>query len=356
MKKKLKQFLLFLTKFDELVYKSGLFKYKFFCIFYYKFFSNSFNNEMKYFGYGQYIYYKNLKLKSNKAYLRRNIHRIEKGLITKPIKNIFGKKYIIETLTNYESILKSSKFIDSEIKWFRDVILKFFETVTHDKIICKAYDIFLNCEKMFAEKIANTKFNNETDCFAPFEVNKLKKSNTILIENFKLLCKERHSLRDFSEAVVEDEKINKIIDIAYEAPSACNRQSFRYIVIKNKEKISTVACSAGGANSFYKKITCLIAVIGDFSSYSHPKDRHLVYIDSALSTMQLLLAAQTVNVESCIINWPDSNVAEKKFFHSINLKQFERPIMLIALGYAKEKIHIPYSDKKESKSTTQFIY
>ena len=30
--------------------------------------------------------------------------------------------------------------------------------------------------------------------------------------------------------------------------------------------------------------------------------------------------------------------------------------MLIALGYAKEKIHIPYSDKKESKSTTQFIY
>ena len=96
-------------------------------------------------------------------------------------------------------------------------------------------------------------------------------------------------------------------------------------------------------------------VVGDLSSYSHPRDRHLIYIDSALSAMQLILAAQTIKVESCIINWPDLNLPERKINKAINLKPFERPTMLIALGYPDKNIYIPFSDKKNSRSSTKII-
>ena len=53
----------------------------------------------------------------------------------------------------YASILNSSDKVDSELKWFRDVLLIFFETITHNKIIHKACNLFLNVNTFSKQKV-----------------------------------------------------------------------------------------------------------------------------------------------------------------------------------------------------------
>ena len=47
--------------------------------------------------------------------------------------------------------------------------------------------------------------------------------------------KKRRSIRVFEERPVEKEKIEKIIDAGIQAPSACNVQGWRFIVITDQK-------------------------------------------------------------------------------------------------------------------------
>ena len=48
---------------------------------------------------GRYLYLKRLNEKSENMFLlRRNVHRLEKGLLMRPRRSVFGLKYIEEAL------------------------------------------------------------------------------------------------------------------------------------------------------------------------------------------------------------------------------------------------------------------
>ena len=51
------------------------------------------------------------------------------------------------------------------------------------------------------------------------------------------LMKERYSVRIFDKKNVEDEKINMILEAARLAPTACNFQPQKILVIKSKESL-----------------------------------------------------------------------------------------------------------------------
>jgi hypothetical protein len=58
-------------------------------------------------------------------------------------------------------------------------------------------------------------------------------------------------------------------------------------------KASEVAATAMGTAGFSNNIPALIAVVGDLSAYPAERDRHVIYIDGGLATMQLMLAFET---------------------------------------------------------------
>jgi nitroreductase len=45
----------------------------------------------------------------------------------------------------------------------------------------------------------------------------------------------RRSVRAYKDSEVEDEKLGKVLDAARLAPSASNRQEWKFIVVKDKE-------------------------------------------------------------------------------------------------------------------------
>jgi nitroreductase len=69
-----------------------------------------------------------------------------------------------------------------------------------------------------------------------------------------------------------------------------------------------------------------------------------------------MLASEALGLASCPINWPDVEKLEKKMAKALKLEPYERPIMLIAVGYPLEDGGIPYSDKKTPKILIKEVY
>jgi len=80
--------------------------------------------------------------------------------------------------------------------------------------------------------------------------------------NLPDLVKQRRSVRDFSDKPVEREKIMMCLEAARLAPSACNSQPWKFIVVDDpqiKQKLCNAAFSGVYTiNSFCKKAPVIV--------------------------------------------------------------------------------------------------
>ena len=101
-----------------------------------------------------------------------------------------------------------------------------------------------------------------------------------------------------------------------------------------------------GTKGIHQNFQCIVVVLGDLSAYANERDRHLVYIDASLAAMQFMLALETLGLSTCPINWPDIEKRERALDALLELPDFIRPVMMIAIGYADGVAKVPYSQKK----------
>jgi nitroreductase len=306
---------------------------------YYSFFSSKFGREHQAVLAGKSAYQQSLKdIHETSTLLRRNIHRLEKGLIMRPRRDIFAENYIGETVRVYKHAVKSGGLNPEEKKWVSDVLMEYFNVVKDTTEIALAREIF-------------TKIRNKTSGevkYIPYPYEHLQKINIEFDELEKLFLKRR-SVRWYQEKAVPMVLIEKAVNIAKLAPSACNRQPYKFYISQTKEKAVEIAKCAGGTPGWVHSINCIIVIVGDLSAYPDERDRHLIYIDSSLAAMQLMLAFETLGLSTCSINWPDVESAEKKMEKLLKLNAYERPIMLLSVGYPEDKGGIPYSQKKDAE-------
>lgn len=281
--------------------------------------------------------------KESSSLLRRNIHRLEKGLIMRPRRSIFALDYIGETLKVFELARKIEGFNEKELMWADAVLCEYFLVVdSSDKRLKKH---ILHYESLGISAASNTVPYKSVD----------RAKHTVSYAELTQLVKARRSTRWYLDKAVPRELIQDAVYIASEAPSACNRQAFRFICIDDESAISKVAKLPGGTAGFLDNIPCLMAVIGDHSAYLEFRDRHAIYIDSSLASMQFMLACETLGLSTCAINWPELKQLDKRVTSVLNLPQYERVIMFIAVGYSLPEGGIPYSSKKESTQLLTFL-
>lgn len=296
---------------------------------------------------GKIRYYESLeKIEDSCVLLRRNIHRLEKGLIMQPRRDIFGKAFIGETVDAFVLAVKKDILKENEGNWFNDVLNKYFDVVASDPEIDE--------EKFKYNQICQENEILTQHKSIPYNYNDIKKTD-ISFEQLEVLFKQRRSVRWYKDKPVDSNLINKAVDIATQAPSACNRQPFKFYTVINKEKVQKVADCAMGTVGFSHNLQMIIAVVGDLSSYPAERDWHVIYIDGSLVTMQLMLALETLGLSTCAINWPDVENREQKLDKLLNLNKYERTIMLLAVGYADPQGGIPFSQKKNSLDLVKVI-
>lgn len=298
---------------------------------------------------GRKAYYESLhNIGESCALLRRNTHRLEKGLIMRPRRDIFAEGFILETVKCYQDAINSSVLANTEKKWATDVLDEYFRVVGSTEVIDKAKKIYSSTKKNILDlEEITTVFPNKFSNFTPYPFENLPSSN-IDFEELKKLYIGRRSVRWYQDKPVPLELVQKAANIASLAPSACNRQPYRFLFCNEKNKTLAIANCAMGTTGFSENLPSIIAIVGDLSAYPSERDRHVIYIDGSLAAMQLMLAFETLGLSTCPINWPDIDAREKQIRNIIELKDYERIIMLMAVGYADPVGGIPYSQKKEN--------
>ena len=149
----------------------------------------------------------------------------------------------------------------------------------------------------------------------------------------------RQSDRKYSKQPVEKEKLDRILDAGRMAPSACNAQPWKFIVVTDRELISKITEAASakltGMNSFVSQAQIIIVVVREKPNFSSKvggtiKNKDYSLIDIGIATENICLQAKAEGVGSCIIGWFDERMLRK----ILSVPRSKRIELIITLGYS----------------------
>ena len=159
--------------------------------------------------------------------------------------------------------------------------------------------------------------------------------------DFSELVKKRYSCRKYLPDTVNRELIEKCIEAARLAPSACNSQPWNFIVVDEKEKLKEVSDAAlsgiYGTPKLMANSPVLIIVTADKGSFfskvgNFVRDTMFYLIDIGIASEHLVLQAAELGLGTCYIGWFNEKEVKKKLGlgKSINIP------LIITMGYPDE--------------------
>lgn len=148
--------------------------------------------------------------------------------------------------------------------------------------------------------------------------------------DFEKLIKERYSVRNFKAEHLPDEVINKILEASHLAPTGCNYQPQRILVLNTDEAISKLRdctkCHFGAP-------TAMLICHNKEESWVRKYDGALSSpVDGAIVTTHMMLAAHNEGVGCCWVMHFDPAAMRKSF----NIPENIEPLALLVMGYPAE--------------------
>lgn len=306
---------------------------------YYQLASEAFRREGSAVGAGINAHREEALAPQQRYWLRRHIHMIEKGLTMKPRRSTFALGYIARTVSELiDADTFGVGFSKSELDWMWSVLREYF-LVTQDS----GSAVIGAARREFEAYMAQIETPLVSGPHAPF----ISDRQVVSIDALRALTKGRRSVRWFDGRPVARDLVENALEVAIEAPTACNRQPYRFEVFDDPEQVAAVASVPMGTRGYSAQIPGIIVVIGDLSAFFDERDRHVIYIDGSLASMSLILGLEAQGVGSCCINWPDLPEKEAEMRELLGLEPFERVVMLVAYGYPDPTGLVPFSAKAE---------
>lgn len=153
--------------------------------------------------------------------------------------------------------------------------------------------------------------------------------------DFWEVISRRHSVREYAEdRDVSQDLVDSILDAAIQAPSAGNRQSWHFIVVRNKRLKSALAQAAFG-QMFVAEAPVVIAVCAvpgrSRERYGNRGAELYTLQDTAAATEHILLAATALGLGSCWVGAFDESSAAK----ALELPDELRPVALVPIGHPR---------------------
>lgn len=173
---------------------------------------------------------------------------------------------------------------------------------------------------------------------------------------FYELVQNRQSCRNFDPMrSVEREKIEKVLEIARLAPSACNTQPYQITVCQGElgKKVSAETRNAV-LNRFTENVSSLLVISEQKYApitkiASKKKENDFRSIDIGILCAHIVLAAEELGLSSCILGW----------FHEPNVRELcgltEKVRLIVALGYASEGDPIRAKKRKSSEDLIRYL-
>ncbi len=174
--------------------------------------------------------------------------------------------------------------------------------------------------------------------------------------DFLELVSSRQSVRAFDpERPVEREKLDRIIEIARLAPSACNAQPWSFVLVDDPELKNKVADATSsrvlGMNHFTKQAPVHLLLVEEKVNISSGiggwvKKKDFAQMDLGIVAAHIVLAAQSEGLGSCRVGWFD----EDKVKVLLNIPASKRVWLSIVIGYGTQPL------RKKSRKPTEKIF
>ena len=169
--------------------------------------------------------------------------------------------------------------------------------------------------------------------------------------SFRTVIETRHSIRHFSNKEVPNDLLIEAICMAQKAPSACNRQPWRTIIVEDKIKIRDILSNQNGNRGFGHEINKLLIVLSDLQCYNKSREFFQVFIDGGIYSGILIEGLHFLGVGSIPLSAALTQNQENKIRTILGINQSEQFILLIGVGF--------YPDAEEcitTKSTRKKPY
>ncbi len=160
--------------------------------------------------------------------------------------------------------------------------------------------------------------------------------------DFLKLAQKRKSIRAYLDQKVEREKLINCVQAALLAPSACNSQPWKFIIVDQPEIREKVAQTANNPllpiNQFVQKTPVIVVIVcepGNLTSRlgGKIKKKQFQYIDLGIAAQHFCLQATSLGLGTCIIGWFD----EKKLKKILQIPDNKEVGLLITVGYPENE-------------------
>ena len=169
------------------------------------------------------------------------------------------------------------------------------------------------------------------------------------------LVKDRRSVRKYLPRPVEKENLEHCLEAARLAPSACNAQPWKFIVVDEPELRDRVAKETFDAvlsfNRFVPQAPVLIVLVTEKPNITSQigsvlKKREFNLIDVGIAAEHFCLQAADEGLGTCMIGWFN----EKKVKQLLQIPAGKRIGLIITLGYPD-----PSESKKRVRKSIEKI-
>ena len=275
-------------------------------------------------------------------YLTKQYHIIEKGLALPEPRLGFGKETIVNLIN------KSTKYYEN---------YGISELLTS---ISSCLSEYLDFHKINSINIESDYYTNIREFIDKVQPNKLGGTKEMTKKNilksidfdFENFLRTRTSVRDFSEKEVELNSIIDAMSLAKLAPSVCNRQGWKAHVYSDTALINQLLTLQNGNRGFTESINKLLIIVGDMRSFTKLESNQ-IYIDGGIFSMNVLLSLHSKGLGAIALNTCLPYTIEKKVKKLAGLQEYEKLIMMIAVGNIKNDFKVAMSNRKDTNQVFQ---
>ncbi len=166
--------------------------------------------------------------------------------------------------------------------------------------------------------------------------------------NFLQLAEERFSVRSFKNETIAQDTLDKIIKAGYVAPTACNLQPQRILVINNEESIAKFKkCTKC---HFDAPVAMLICQDEDSCWVRKYDGKKSGDIDASIVTTHMMLEAASLGIGTTWVMHFDPKAIREEF----KLPDNYEPVALLVMGYPADDAE-PYSGHSSFKPLEELI-
>lgn len=160
----------------------------------------------------------------------------------------------------------------------------------------------------------------------------------------------RRSVRAYKSEVPQADLLYQVVEAARLAPSACNKQPWRFYVVTDKDILGELAKSYD--REWFATAPSVIVVAGNHSDSWHRADgKDHCDVDVAIAAEHIALAAAALELGTCWV----CNFDVQKVTQVLDIEQGWEPIVLLPIGFPADDAAEREINRKPIEDVARFL-